>query len=340
MNMGLFASSIELRLAAGALFFVLLTWSFFRLGRGQGKLIFAALALALLILFTFLPLAQLLAIIPLLALIAWNELRLRRRSAAPYQPAVARIEGGGIKRGLTSPEGAVLLGRPLNVTLTLVIFEMLRKGFLRQIAATPLTVEVAEAFRTHGSGLSAQARGEKRRKSAQAINATLHVYEEPFLEILESNPGLPVTQLDFGVAIQPLVRYVAGRVGGFSLQETRDYYKLIIERAPKEARSDGKLTFDRQKIFDRNFGWVLLGDDFASVLDAADYSYLPVWLREPRGLGAAVLGGRSFAAWAQDVFKAMEGAIDEKDVKVTLGQESDTVTATLLNDIGRATFYG
>lgn len=263
-----------------------------------------------------------------------------RGAAKPYQPAVARIEGGGIKRGLTSPEGAVLLGRPLNVTLTLVIFEMLRKGFLIQTAAAPLTVEVADAFRTHGSGLSAQARGDKRRKAAQAIPATLHLYEEPFLEILESYQSVPTAQIDFGVAIQPLVRYVAGRVGGFSLQETRDYYKLIIERAPKEARSDGKLTFDRQKIFDRNFGWVLLGDDFASVLDQADYSYLPVWLREPRGPGTSALGGRSFAAWAQDVFKSMENLVNEKDVKINLGQESDAVTATLLNDIGRATFYG
>jgi hypothetical protein len=266
--------------------------------------------------------------------------RLRHRAVAPYQPAVARIEGGGIKRGLTPAEGAVLLGRPLNVTLTLVIFEMLRKGFLLQAAATPLTVEVAEAFRTHGSGLSAQARGDKRRQAAQAIPATLHPYEEPFLEILESNPSVPVAKLDFGVAIQPLVRYVASRVGGFSLQETRDYYKLIIERAPKEARSDGKLTFDRQKIFDRNFGWVLLGDDFAAVLDQPDFSYQPVWLRAPRGTGAAALGGRTFAAWAQLVFASLEGAIAEKDVKLTLGQESDAVTATLLNDIGRATFYG
>lgn len=277
--------------------------------------------------------------------------RLRGRAAATYQPAVARIEGGGIKRGLTSPEGAVLLGRPLNVTLTLVIFEMLRKGFLRQVAAEPLTVALADAFRTHGSGLSAQARGDKRRKSAQAINATLHPYEEPFLEIIESHPATPAPQLDFGVAIQPLVRYVAGRVGGFSLQETRDYYKLIIERAPKEARSDGKLTFDRQKIFDRNFGWVLLGDDFASVLDAPDFSYVPIWLRERGSAGAeeqnntphlasSLAPGLTFAAWAQDVFKSMENLVNEKDVKINLGQDSDTVTATLLNDIGRATFYG
>lgn len=230
----------------------------------------------------------------------------------------------------------MLLGRPLNVTLTLVLFEMLRKGFVRQTQDLPLTVEVADAFRTHGSGLSAQARGEKRRRAAQAIKAALHKYEEPFLEILESNPGVPVHQLDFGVAIQPLVRYVAGRVGGFSLEETRAYYRLIIERAPLEARSDGKLTFERQKVFDRNFGWVLLGADFASVLDQADYSYVPAWLRKD---GAQPIAG-TFAQWATEVFASMEASVAEQDIKIGLGREEDAVTVTLMNDIARATFYG
>ncbi len=269
------------------------------------------------------------------------------RKSTPYQPAVARIEGGGTKRGLTPPEAAVLLGKPLNITLTLVIFEMLRKGFLRQVRATPLVVDVAEAFRTHGSGLSAQARGEQRRKAAQAINAALHKYEEPFLELIEEKPGTPVAELDFGVAIQPLVRYVAGRVGGYNLEETRTYYYLIIDRAPREARSDGKLTFERQKVFDRNFGWVLLGEDFGTVLDQEDYSYVPVWMRnEAESRGAWEQGsrspqaGRTFATWAIEVMAAMEGAVDEKDVELTLGKETDAVTETLMNDVARATFYG
>ncbi|MCW5876363.1 MAG: hypothetical protein KIS85_05705 [Anaerolineales bacterium] len=284
-------------------------------------------------------LALLFALILALAYGIFRYLRWRRERMLPYTPALARIEGGGVKRGLTPAEGAVLLGRPLHVTLTLVIFEMLRKGFLRQVAAEPLTVEVAEAFRTHNRGLSPQARGDQRRAAAQAINATLHLYEEPFLEIIEAHPGRPVAELDLGVAVQPLVRYVAGRVGGYSLEESREYYRLIIERAPREARSDGRLTFERQKVLDRNFGWVLLGEDFAAVLDAPELSYLPLWLRPPR---AAVdeLGGRSFAAWAQAVMDSLAGVVAEDDVRLTLGREEDATTATLLSDITRTTFYG
>lgn len=318
------------------------------------------------------PVALAIAFVLLLLLLLAipRVLRWRRaRTAAPYVPAVARIEGGGVKRGLTAPEAAVVLGRPLNVTLTLVILEMLRKGFLMQKRDWPLVVEVADAFRLHGSGLSAQARGERRRLAAQAIKATLHLYEEPFLELIEAQTGVPVAELDFGVAIQPMVRYVAGRLGGYSLEETRAYYRLLIERAPREARSDGKLTFERQRIFDRNFGFVLLGDDFASVLDQADYSYVPVWqrtsnvqmsnvdknnvLRPTSDVGQAVdpfvaelsssgqaVGRVTFATWAAQVMTAMQGAVAEGDLKLTLGSETDAVTATLLNDVARATFYG
>jgi hypothetical protein len=171
-------------------------------------------------------------------------------------------------------------------------------------------------------------------------------------------------------------------VGGYSLEETRAYYRLIIERAPREARSDGKQTFDRQKVFDRNFGWVLLGEDFAAVLDQPDYSYVPVWQRQQGSVGATEQrsGGagelalaksanalenrkstgspreygsgfspahpgtpapkHTFAAWAKDVMASMEGVVDEADVKLKLGGETDATTATLMNDIGRATFYG
>lgn len=266
-------------------------------------------------------------------LLAWR--RLHGREWQPYVPARARIEGGGVKRGLTPAEGAILLGRPLHVALTLVVFDLLRKGLVVQVEDDPLIVEVVEAFRTRGSGLSAQARGDQRRRAAQALSKPMHIYEEAFIEILEANPGQPVHTVDYSIAIQPLLRYVAGRVGGYDLEDSRAYYRLIIDRAPREARSDGVLTFERQKVFDRNFGWVLLGDDFEAVLDQEDYSYVPVWWRT-----SDVLRPTSFARWAQDVFAAMQAAVPEDLVDAGLQREADGTTVTLMNDIARATFRG
>lgn len=262
--------------------------------------------------------------------------RQRRQWRPPYAAARARIEGGGIKRGLTPPEGAILLGRPLNMALTLVIFDLLRKGFVRQVDHALLTVEVVDAMCTHGLGLSAPGRTEKRLQAAQALHKPLHKYEEAFLEILETSPGTPVHVIDYGIAVQPLVHYVAGRVGGYDLEETRAYYHLIIGRAPREARSDGVLTTERQKVFDRNFGWVLLGPDYVSVLDTDDYSYVPVWLRDQD----RPLGEQSFAAWAQFVFATMQEAVPPDANALGLQNEGDLTTATLMNDIARATYYG
>ncbi|MQC26880.1 MAG: hypothetical protein DWG76_05470 [Chloroflexi bacterium] len=322
------------RLLAGALFFLALAILFRRLRRPVNAPFFILLSFVSIAVFTLVPVSPYIALPALIAALLW--ITRRAHSAQPYQSALARIEGGGIKRGLTPPEAAVLLGKPLNLTLTLVLFEMLRKGFLTQVADWPLTLEVAPTFRTHGSGLTTQQRGDLRRKAAQAIMATLHLYEEAFLEILESLSVVAAPQVDYSIAIQPLVRFVAGRVGGHDLEETRDYYRLIIDRAPKEARSDGVLTHDRQKVFDRNFGWVLLGENFGSVLDAPDYSYTPVWLRAAK-FG---LNGKSFAAWAADIINSMQGVVAEDEVNLSLQRETDQISATLMNEIARATFYG
>jgi hypothetical protein len=98
------------------------------------------------------------------------------------------------------------------------------------------------------------------------------------------------------------------------------------------------LTHDRQKVFDRNFGWVLLGADFASVLDGEDYSYLPAWLRESGSGDGEGLGGQSFAQWVTGVFAAMEAAVDSDQVESGLDREGDLTTATLMRDVARATY--
>ena len=264
-----------------------------------------------------------------------NFFRRRGKQKVPYEPALARIEGGGIKRGLSAPEASVLLGRPLNLSLTLVLFEMLRKGLVLQQSATPLTVQVAEQLQIKDQSQTLPAIKEQRRLAAQQIPAALTLYEEAFLEMLETQLE-PVKLLDFSIAIQPFVRFVAGRVGGYSLAETRAYYEAIIERAPKEARSDGVLTVEREKVFDRNFAWLLMHPDFTSLLDQDDYSYQPIWWRKDPSL----VPDKSFATWARQIIDEMAANPSLGSVKIELGEEEDLLSATLMNDIARATFYG
>jgi hypothetical protein len=259
----------------------------------------------------------------------------RRGGSRPFEPAVIRFEGGGIKRGLTAAEAAVLLGRPPNVILALALTEMLHKRLLRLRKGAALQMEPAEAMRTRQRSLNPERRGALRRKGAQELGKTLHPFEEPILELLEQRPDSPAGALDFGLVMMPLVEHVARRVGGHDLAETREYYRLLIARAPVEARSEGVLQKDREKIFTRNLGWILLDEAFADILDQADFRFRPDWLAE-----AQLPGEPSLAEWTAGLREALKGSVGTEDLAARLGKGLDGVSATLMSEIARATYYG
>ncbi|KAA3647836.1 MAG: hypothetical protein DWQ07_02295 [Chloroflexi bacterium] len=257
----------------------------------------------------------------------------KRRASVEYQPAVVSYEGGGIKRGLTAPEAAVVLGVPYNQILAQVIFGLLNKGILIQKQTAPLAVEVQVDFRTLGVVISPEARADRRRMAAQNHNVVLQGFEEPFVEVFEANSDKLVADIDFAITVKPLTRFVARRIAGFDLEQTRNYYRLIIKRAPKEARTEGVLVKEREKVFDRNFQWLMLHEDFEHVLE----DYVPPWLRNGQ---VNIANGQTFAIWALGVTESLGNSVDVDALKLRLGSNEDVVTATLINEIARATFFG
>jgi hypothetical protein len=104
---------------------------------------------------------------------------------------------------------------------------------------------------------------------------------------------------------------------------------------------DGYLVSEPQKVFDRNLGWVLLHENFNAILDQERYSYAPNWLRNGDGKAEAGLPeGQTFAQWAAKAMLEMKKAVPESALQIKLGKEIDNVTAQLLAEISRATFYG
>jgi hypothetical protein len=336
-----FTSNPETRAWAGLVFLGLFGFLFFRFTGGTGITLFMLLSAGLIWLFIFNPVAHLLAFVPLASLILLNEgYRVRRRQ--DYLPAIAQVEGGGIKRGLTAPEAAVLLEMPLSKVLTLVVFGMLKKGMLRQVQATPLVVEVVEAFRKP-EGERRRARITKhRRRAAQEKGTVLHTYEEPFLDALEENQkaGSPVSTVDFSSAMSVLIVHVAERVKGFDLSDTQDYYRQIIHRALQEAQAIEDISM-REEVLDRDFEWILLDDDFPTVFETAGRPYQPPWMRpvvvgdgrpaapvesgRPSGApGTPAPGGRttfgdvaaSFVGWTEHTMGSMASAISPGSLQI------------------------
>lgn len=258
-------------------------------------------------------------------------LRQRGKNRKRYVQAEARFEGGGIKRGLTTPEAAAVLGRPMEVILAVALVDMLQKGFLELNG--PDTVRLNEVMQTRNRSLNPEDRAVFRRAGAQSIMATLHPFEEPILELIEQDAGKPLSQLGWGLVIRPFMRHVAQRIAGYDMEASREYYRLLIRRAPIEARTEGNLTKEREKVYGRNLGWLLLNPDLLTFLGSGVDGYRPAWFNIGKLQG-------SFGEWFGQAASIVGQKLTEQDLELRLGDEIDEVSANLMSEIARATYNG
>ena len=174
-----------------------------------------------------------------LGLVGWIVLAVRmdrRRKLAYLQPKIA-IEGHGIKRGVTAVEAAVLLETPLDRVLTMILFGVVKKNAARVVTEEPLTVE---ALQPEPEGLQD--------------------YEKAFLTAItqtdarKRQSGLQTVTID-------LVQAVQKKMKGFSLRETKDYYRSIMDKAWQQVEQAGTPEIKSQK-FDEALEWTMLDRDF------------------------------------------------------------------------------
>lgn len=317
----------------------LLSFLFFRFTGGTGCTVYVLLLGGAIFLFVIGPLMVLFSIPILIALIIFNETTLRKRKREgkgkkrTYLPAIAEVEGGGIKRGLTAPEAAIIMEMPLNKVLTLVIFGLLEKGVLEQVKADPLQVKVAEDFKAvDKSGLDTiKKRRAYRQNVAQAKGTVVHSYEDRFLDLIEKNPDKPVQEIDFSKPMEWLIKMAAAKMKGFDLSDTQDYYSRVIDRAMKQASSIGEIE-QREKYLDKYLPWVMMNEEYPTVMTHHGRHYWPIWARRAMrpatssggpSIGGGKSGGKgssggrstfgdvgaSFAGWAENTMGGMAAAI-------------------------------
>ncbi len=308
--------------------FFLFTFLYFRTTGGSGMALYLILLVGLFICLISWPPMSLFVLPLIIALTLTIEKKLKRRGTRRrYLPAIAEVEGGGIKRGLTAPEAAVLLEMPLNKVLTLVIFGLLEKGVLEQVQADPLIVRVQEDYRTHNHPeLSKLAERKKyRRKVAREKGTVIHDYEDRFLDEIERHKNVPIQEMDFTRAMKWLISNTAKKMKGFDLSDTQEYYRRVMTRAMKQAESLGEIK-QREEYLDKYLPWVMLNEGFDRVLVTPRYSYWPRWVRPSlgssgggrsfsgggsRSTGNVTLGdvGASFAGWAENTMGGLASAI-------------------------------
>ncbi|MCA9122394.1 MAG: hypothetical protein H6822_17775 [Planctomycetaceae bacterium] len=252
---------------------------------------------------------------PMIGLFGLNEWGLRKQSRR-YLPAMATVEGGGIKRGLTAPQAAVLLELPLGKILTLVIFGLLKKGVIRIVDESPLRVEVVSKFRSTR---------DNRKRVAAKEGIVLHTYEQPFLDRIMAG-SIPAAELDFRDAVSALIMVTVQRMKGFDLSDTREYYRRIVARAWTEAESIGEFP-QRDQVVERNFDWMMLDPDYYDRFDtwsSRGYHYRPSWSHSSASGSPNMTGGRSsptsstsfgevassFAGWSENAAGQFASAIE------------------------------
>ncbi len=159
----------------------------------------------------------------------------RRRK---YLPPKIGVEGVGIKRGLTAPMAALLNEEKLDRVTVLILYGLLRKGAVK-LKAGPGGKPAIE-------------------KTAQDLGK-LWEYENAFLDSIKADGSLGAKELK-SMFVQ-MIKDLNNRMKGFSLRETRAYYRSITQQAWEMVRTAGP-DADGLKTVEEQLQWMLMDDDF------------------------------------------------------------------------------
>ena len=253
---------------------ILFGFVFFRFTQGTGKSIFSAVSIGISIFVFLYPTLFLYPILFSLLLFLAGGLYGRRKQEK-YQMAEAKFEGGGIKRGLSSVEAAVILAYPLDKIILLVILGMLRKKFIYFEREESIKIYANKKMKGGNQSRKAQKGGKDRGYITQNLDEVLLRYEEPFLKLVEQDDGNELKNINFGIAFIPLVQIVAKRLAGYDLFKTMDYYRLVIQKISKEINFPENHETNSRWDFEKNLTWVLLGENNLVILDTLKIQYFP-----------------------------------------------------------------
>ncbi len=178
-----------------------------------------------------------------------------RKRKLKYLPPKIRIEGHGIKRGLTAIEAAILLERPADKILTMILFSLIQKDAARVESKEPLKLAFSDP----------PPKG-------------LRKYETQFIEAYKNESGR-VRKTALQDLMIDLIKSVSKKMEGFSHRETVRYYEDIIKRAWQQVEEADTPEVKSEKYND-HMGWTMLDKDFEDKTQdtfSRGPVYVPIW---------------------------------------------------------------
>lgn len=154
--------------------------------------------------------------------------------ALKYLPPKIRTGGKGVRRGLTVPMAALLMEKPLERVLMLVVWSLIKKG----------AVTVAgKDFRLTPS---------------PTVPEGLRTYEKKLLDLLRGEAGL--TLGDLSGYFREMIQELGTAMDGFSMKESRKYYEGVMKNAWKQLEQSPDAT-EAARVFIDRFQWLLASEE-------------------------------------------------------------------------------
>ena len=171
-----------------------------------------------------------------------------------YLPPKLKIEGHGIKRGLTAVEAAILLEQPMDKILTMILFGTLKKEAAIVEQQDPLKLDVVDP-----------------------LPEGLHPYEKAFLNAFKTPANKRRAALQ--KMMVSLVKSVSSKMKGFSRKETVAYYEDIMRRAWKMVE-ESETPEVRSEKYNQTLEWTMLDDEYDERTRRTFSGrpvYVPIW---------------------------------------------------------------
>lgn len=158
----------------------------------------------------------------------------KRRRLMDYIPPFVSVPTAGPRTDLRREEVSIVLEKPANVTISMVILTLIQKGLLQQLSP-------------EDSNLQPVIGSSKKR---------LRKYERQVLESIR--PDFSIDESNLVKAVTSLVKFTQRRIKGYSYEKTVDYYEKLIRDSIATIKSESK----PQDVPTNAWFWAILDEEF------------------------------------------------------------------------------
>jgi hypothetical protein len=135
------------------------------------------------------------------------------------------FEGGGIRRGLTPVDAAILLDMDAKDLTILSIISLLGKGIINLAADNRDSgLVVVSEYRIREKTINPHERKKMRKAIARKLNQTISPSEDVLIEMIEQNSEKGFGNLQFTVWFEVSRKECENKMAGFDREQTIEYY--------------------------------------------------------------------------------------------------------------------